>query len=122
MLNRSGCENDVVVMQGRTTRSGQETALRRLVHKHWSLADIDARYAAFVRRFRPVLSAARKKKHKDPRIAFLIRMLLIQDYRKVLLRDPLLPLNFCRRSGMVRLPTSCAEIFICRYTTPPTST
>lgn len=91
MLNRSGRENDVVVMQGRTTRRGQEAALRRLVHKHWSLADIDTRYAAFVRRFRPVLSAARKKKHKDPRIAFLVRMLLIQEYRKVLLRDPLLP-------------------------------
>jgi phenylacetic acid degradation operon negative regulatory protein len=91
VLSRSNCENDVVVMQGRTTRSGQESALRRLVHKRWSLADIDARYAAFVRRYRPVLSAARKKKHKDARIAFLIRMLLIQEYRKVLLRDPLLP-------------------------------
>jgi len=91
MLNRTSCENEVVVMQGRTTRSGQESALRRLVHKHWSLAEIDARYGAFASRFRPVLAAVRKRKHKDPKIAFLIRMLLIQEYRKVLLRDPLLP-------------------------------
>ncbi|HEX9853100.1 MAG TPA: phenylacetic acid degradation operon negative regulatory protein PaaX [Woeseiaceae bacterium] len=91
MLNRTGCENDLVVMRARTNRNGQEKALRRLVHKHWRLADIDARYAAFVRMFRPVLSASTRKNHKDPRIAFLVRMLLIQEYRKVLLRDPLLP-------------------------------
>lgn len=91
VLQRTGCENEVVVMQGRTIRSGQESALRRLVFKHWSLADIDARYGAFAARFRPVLQALRKRKKKDPRTAFLIRMLLIQEYRKVLLRDPLLP-------------------------------
>ena len=90
-LNRTGCENELVVMQGRTTRSGQEAAMRGLVHKHWNLADIDQRYETFVRKFRPVLSAAAKSKRMDPRTAFLIRMLLIQEYRKVLLRDPLLP-------------------------------
>ncbi|MEQ9564037.1 MAG: phenylacetic acid degradation operon negative regulatory protein PaaX [Woeseiaceae bacterium] len=90
-LNRIGCEADLVIMQGRLVRSGQEKALRHLVHKHWNLADIDKRYEAFVRKFRPVLAAARKKRRKDPKLAFLIRMLLIQEYRKVLLRDPLLP-------------------------------
>jgi phenylacetic acid degradation operon negative regulatory protein len=90
-LNRLGCEDDLVIMQAKMIRSGQEKALRNLVHKHWNLADIDQRYEAFVRKFRPVLAAARKKRRKEPKLAFLIRMLLIQEYRKVLLRDPLLP-------------------------------
>jgi phenylacetic acid degradation operon negative regulatory protein len=90
-LNRSGCENELVVMQGRTTRNGQEAALSRMVHRHWNLADIDERYADFVSRFRPILASARTERHQDPRIAFLVRTLLIQEYRKVLLRDPLLP-------------------------------
>lgn len=90
-LNRMGCEDELVIMQGRALRGGQEKALRNLVHKHWNLADIDKRYEAFVRKFRPVLAAANKKRRKDPQLAFVIRMLLVQEYRKVLLRDPLLP-------------------------------
>lgn len=90
-LSRMGCKDDLVIMQGRLVRSGQEKALRNLVHKHWNLAEIDQRYEKFVRMFRPVLAAARKKQRKEPKLAFLIRMLLIQEYRKVLLRDPLLP-------------------------------
>lgn len=90
-LNRIGCEDELVIMEGRLLRDSQEAALRNLVHKHWNLADIDRRYEAFVRKFRPVLAAATKKRRKDPQLAFVIRMLLVQEYRKVLLRDPLLP-------------------------------
>ena len=65
--------------------------MRKLVHKSWNLAEIDQRYDEFVTRFRPVFKAMEKDNTCDAKRAFLVRTLLIQEYRRVLLRDPLLP-------------------------------
>jgi phenylacetic acid degradation operon negative regulatory protein len=88
-MHRLGIEDSIVVMRGQTIRSG--AAMRELTHDCWNLDEIDARYAAFVRRFRPLLKASSGKSQIADRSAFLIRTLLIQEYRKVLLRDPWLP-------------------------------
>ena len=88
-LRRSGCADDVVVMNAQTLQS--DTAMRRLAQASWNLDDIDERYRAFVARFRPVLAKARKARQAAPKTAFQLRTLLIQEYRKVLLRDPQLP-------------------------------
>ena len=65
--------------------------MRKLVRSAWNLDDIDARYQQFVAMFRPVIAALKKDSNVMPRTAFVIRTLLIQEYRKVLLRDPQLP-------------------------------
>ena len=88
-LERLGLGDDLVVMTGRTVRN--ESGMRALVRDSWNLADIDERYANFVERFRPVLKAYGKDANVLPKSAFLVRTLLIQEYRKVLLRDPQLP-------------------------------
>ncbi|MDH3352688.1 MAG: phenylacetic acid degradation operon negative regulatory protein PaaX [Gammaproteobacteria bacterium] len=88
-LRRLGLEDDLVIMSGRTIRN--ESAMRRLVQDSWNLADIDERYASFVKRFRPLIAAYGKDANVSPKTAFLVRTLLIQEYRKVLLRDPQLP-------------------------------
>ena len=88
-LRRTGFADEVVVMSGRTLRS--DAAMRRLAQSSWNLDDIEERYREFVTRFRPVLTRARKTRKVEPKTAFLIRTLLIQEYRKVLLRDPQLP-------------------------------
>jgi len=90
-LQRAGVNDQVVVMQGRTSDGRYAEAMRALVHRSWNLADIDQRYATFVNQFRPVLSAIRRIRQPDRRLAFQIRTLLIQEYRSILLRDPLLP-------------------------------
>lgn len=87
--HRLGVENSLVVMRGQTIRS--EAAMRELSRSCWNLDDIDAAYADFVQRFRPVFNALSGKANVADRSAFLIRTLLIQEYRKILLRDPLLP-------------------------------
>ncbi len=88
-LERLGLGDDLVVMTGRTVRN--ESGMRALVRDSWNLADIDERYASFVGRFRPVLKAYGKDANVLPKSAFLVRTLLIQEYRKALLRDPQLP-------------------------------
>lgn len=90
-LTSNGLHKKVVVMQSRTAGRRDDESMRRLVHKSWNLAEIDQRYDEFVTRFRPVFKALEKDKACDDKRAFLIRTLLIQEYRRVLLRDPLLP-------------------------------
>ena len=68
-----------------------ETAMRELTRSCWSLDDIDARYRAFLQRFRPLLKTLAEKPKLSEKSAFIARTLLIQEYRKVLLRDPMLP-------------------------------
>ena len=68
--------------------------MRELTRSCWSLDDIDARYQAFVQSFRPLikaLSGKSKRSQLSEKSAFIVRILLIQEYRKVLLRDPWLP-------------------------------
>ena len=90
-LKRHGIDRQVVIMRGTTLGKKQDDAMRVLVHKSWNLEELDQRYAAFVEQFRPVFRAARTSRSLDPRQAFLVRTLLIQEYRRILLRDPLLP-------------------------------
>ena len=88
-ITRLGISADVVVINGQTVHS--DDAMRRLAHTSWNLDDIDSRYRVFVERFEPVLRAATGEPSLRPGTAFVVRTLLIQEYRKVLLRDPKLP-------------------------------
>lgn len=91
ILRGIGTDQQPVVLTGRSMGVGRANAMRDLAHKGWNLDDIDRRYAEFVQRFRPVYRAVTRRKKPGPANAFQIRILLIQEYRKVLLRDPLLP-------------------------------
>ena len=88
-LSRLDVADDVVVIEGSTV--GSDAAMRKLVRSAWNIDDIDARYEHFVTMFRPMIAALKKKNTVTPRTAFVTRTLLIQEYRKVLLRDPQLP-------------------------------
>ncbi|MEX2123033.1 MAG: phenylacetic acid degradation operon negative regulatory protein PaaX [Woeseia sp.] len=90
---------DLVVMSGRGTGPTlQNGALRGLVHRSWNLQDIEHRYEAFLGRFRPVFAASKRGRSIRPQTAFQIRTLMLQEYRKVLLRDPLLPADLLPRA------------------------
>lgn len=90
-LKQSGIERDIVVMRGKVTGRQHDDAMRALVHKSWNLEEIDGQYDQFVRQFRPVYAEVRRARKPNNRMAFQIRTLLIQEYRRILLRDPLLP-------------------------------
>ena len=70
--------------------SGADLAADRgLVARGWDLGDLTRRYRDFVARFsavEPTVAAG-----VAPETAFLLRTLLIHEYRKVHLQDPLLP-------------------------------
>lgn len=88
-LQRIGVADELIVMSGLTIRN--EPGMRKLAQASWNLSDIEDRYKGFVKRFRPLIAAHGKNNEVEPKAAFLVRTLLIQEYRKVLLRDPQLP-------------------------------
>jgi len=90
-IRRLGVDDSLVVIAGQTIRS--ESAMRGLARDSWNLDDIDARYADFVQRFRPIYKALSGTAQLTDNTAFIVRTLMIQEYRKILLRDPWLPVE-----------------------------
>ncbi|MDH5621920.1 MAG: phenylacetic acid degradation operon negative regulatory protein PaaX [Gammaproteobacteria bacterium] len=86
---RIRASDTLVVLEGQTVRN--DAGMRRLAESGWNLANLDDRYEQFVKMFRPVMTAIGKSRKIGDKEAFIVRTLLIQEYRKVLLRDPLLP-------------------------------
>jgi phenylacetic acid degradation operon negative regulatory protein len=70
--------------------SGDLAADRALARQGWDLADLSRRYRGFVARFAPVEAAVRGA-GLSAEGAFVLRTLLIHEYRKIHLQDPLLP-------------------------------
>jgi len=77
----------VVALESTT---GDLAADRALARTGWDLADLEKRYTRFTRAFEPV-RAALEHAQVDPQSAFVLRTLLIHEYRRIHLRDPLLP-------------------------------
>jgi phenylacetic acid degradation operon negative regulatory protein len=69
---------------------------QRLVSLGWDLDDLGFRYQRFVKRFERVLAALHGLRTVDHQACFIVRTLLIHEYRRLHLRDPLLPPRLLR--------------------------
>lgn len=67
-----------------------EGALRSLVARAWNLTALASAYGGFVEAFTPLTTALRQVA-PTPEEAVLARVLLIHEYRRLILRDPFLP-------------------------------
>jgi phenylacetic acid degradation operon negative regulatory protein len=70
--------------------SANDSAIVRLA---WNLDELRDSYLSFVKTYKKILEEIKKNKREkiDDETAFLIRTLLIHDFRRLLLRDPELP-------------------------------
>ena len=64
--------------------------LQKLVLSRWKLNDLRQRYRAFNERYRGIYKSL-KKNLPDGQSMLLLRVLLIHEYRRILLSDPELP-------------------------------
>lgn len=87
-LRELDAPDDVLVLEASTS---DVAADRKLVEKGWDLQELARRYRRFVDAFQPIASAAGTRRIAQPQTAFIVRTLLIHEYRKIHLRDPLLP-------------------------------
>ena len=112
----------LIVVRARDAGPAHRESLAASVPRAWDLARIALDYRKFLRRFGAVIERFRRASpdDHDPEQCFVVRTLLIHEYRRVLLRDPrlpvaLLPLDWpgaaayalCR--DFYRLTHGCAE-------------
>ena len=75
----------------RLEASAEDEAGRQLIEAAWPLAAIASSYRDFMSAFAPLTAWSRAPDRLEPQDAIVARVLLIHQYRRVLLRDPLLP-------------------------------
>lgn len=85
VLAKLGVADRVEIMTASSERS------RDLLQSCWDLEALGAAYRRFVERFRPLWHALEKTPEPDPESCFVLRALLIHEYRRIILRDPELP-------------------------------
>ena len=81
---------DAVLLRGRELKPGA-APLEALLRRCWDLDSIDADYRRFIRRFGRVVELFRTDAAPDPGQCFVVRTLLIHEFRRVTLHDPQLP-------------------------------
>ena len=86
--------DDIVTMTADSTGRGMTGGLagtaHDLVQKSWDLGELSAAYGVFLSRFDPLM-AQLKSIEPSPESCFVLRTVLIHEYRRVRLRDPELP-------------------------------
>jgi phenylacetic acid degradation operon negative regulatory protein len=93
ILERAKVRDHVVVCSARDTDSIGAHSLRSLVARHWELAAVLRGYQTFIDRLRPLIGWMPRAHGVAPEQAFVIRTLVIHAFRRVLLHDPLLPVE-----------------------------
>ena len=79
---------EVIVL---SAKSEGDQADRTLIEAGWDLAELARSYRRFVDTFTPVRASLETRSAPPAETAFVVRTLLIHEYRKIHLRDPLLP-------------------------------
>ncbi len=85
--------DQVVLFKAEALELWQESypTVKRMVETNWPLQELHQRYEKFIGDFREVLNLIESIDDLDPIQAFQIRILLIHQYRRILLKDPNLP-------------------------------
>ncbi len=84
---------EVLLLEGQDLSALPPARVGRLVARFWALESLAGLYREFVARFRPHLQAlGRRSGEIGGQQAFVLRTLLIHEYRRILLKDPALPL------------------------------
>jgi phenylacetic acid degradation operon negative regulatory protein len=91
LLHEAGVAENVIFLKHICWRS--RAALRARVEECWQLTEQNTMYETFIDSFRPLLPLLKEAEPEEltPERCFQIQLLLIHFYRRVVLKDPLLP-------------------------------
>lgn len=94
MLAETGLLDRVQVLDAQIVSPETPDLMRTIVAAAWDTAAIEKNYQEFLSRFRPVWSLIEGGMQVEPEPAFVIRTLLMTEWRRLALRDPRLPREF----------------------------
>jgi phenylacetic acid degradation operon negative regulatory protein len=83
--------DDVIILEDMTEGRAPTRALRLQARESWNLPKLAENYQSFLEKFRPIWNHIKSKGDPTPEQCFQIRLLLIHEYRRIILRDPQLP-------------------------------
>lgn len=119
LLQELDLREKIEVMRAESILPKDETLLRGIVEKAWDIDHIGDLYDQFLARFRPLWLDLDGGVSFDGKQAFMLRALLISEYRAVALQDPRLPkellpdswagakaFTLCRNMYQLLLPAS----------------
>ena len=94
-LNEQGLNGDVVVMSAKTEDKHSLEAIKQLVQNRWNLDELENFYSDFLgyyqRKSQPFIKRQAAGQKPSTMDCFLMRVLLVHEYRRILLRDPDFP-------------------------------
>lgn len=91
ILMQTASEDRVALLKATALDGITTNPLREVVEQCWHLDRLAEDYRRFIARFRPALAWLEQKKAGLPEQHFILRTLLIHEFRRVQLRDPQLP-------------------------------
>lgn len=85
--------DQVVIFKAEALQLWQDShpTVKRMVETNWPIQELHTRYEKFIKDFREFLNLVESVDDLDAIQAFQIRILLIHQFRRILLRDPDLP-------------------------------
>ncbi len=84
--------SQAIMLTARPDAAEDTARLRTLIEARWDLEHLRERYRGFLATFRPLLESLEEQSAgAPPPLSFQVRTMLVHEYRKILLRDPLLP-------------------------------
>lgn len=91
ILKQTASNDCVLLMSAKTQDEIASQALQAMVQQCWKLDQLAENYEYFLKRFKPALTLLSEDKIQNPEQYFVMRTLLIHEFRRVQLRDPQLP-------------------------------
>ena len=98
-INEMGLLDSILVFSGRTIDDASNAVLKKLVFEKWHLNELQKRYDQFIADYSFILSSDDISKINSSQ-SFLLRILLIHEFRRILLKDhelseEMLPIGWC---------------------------
>lgn len=97
ILRALGVQREVALLAARDTPMDKVRTLKSFAAVCWDLDRVAAEYRAFLRRFARVLRAFDNVATHDPEQCFVVRTLLMHEFRRATLHDPQLPVELLPR-------------------------
>lgn len=90
-LVRLKVANKAVLLRATVDALNEESSTREFIRKLWDIDKLSADYTGFADRFQPLWQRLESQPTPPGDLCFLIRTLVIHEYRRITLRDPQLP-------------------------------
>ena len=102
-LRKFSAQDEVLLMSATTPEISSAEIIRDLVYKSWRLDEVAQGYNQFLNRYRPILSWFKNNEGETETLfetACFVRLMLIQDYRRLLLQEVPIPLRLHQPHGL----------------------